>query len=401
MTGLLLFVLTFIHLAHSNGEENPEPEDAFFEGDMKLNRDQEEALKAAVIGEGHPRLEQVIQDSEPQRNAIIDRKYRWPEGVVKYQIASNIPAKEKNLIKNTLRDLQTSLNSCIKFEESTSGNRIYVMSNLTGCWSSVGYQEVKIQYLNLASPSCMNVGTIVHEFLHSVGLWHTQSRSDRDEHVEIIWKNIPENKRHNFKKYDNTIINHYGLPYDFDSVMHYEGTAFSEENRLTIKTKDPSKQNIIGQRKGASEGDLRIVKKMYSCGPEEPLGKGDFCGNFDPLNDWGLFVKTGKEGQEVRFGQWTVSEDYMKENCQKYCPSLPYTCQEEGVNYSQRKNNRIIYEVDCWGACMQHCQKDPACNAWVFINENGGAYAKRCGLMDGFGEKLKDPNSVAGPRNCP
>ena len=57
----------------------------------------------------------------------------------------------------------------------------------------------------------------------------------------IIWGNIPSGVQHNFNKYSSSVINHYGLPYDYRSVMHYGGSDFGG-GRMTIQTVDPAQQ---------------------------------------------------------------------------------------------------------------------------------------------------------------
>lgn len=36
----------------------------------------------------------------------------------------------------------------------------------------------------------LNIGTPIHELLHAAGMFHEQSRADRDNYVEIIYENV-------------------------------------------------------------------------------------------------------------------------------------------------------------------------------------------------------------------
>ena len=57
------------------------------------------------------------------------------------------------------------------------------------CWSYVGFLGRNSQQISLAS-DCLKIGTVMHEIIHALGFHHEQSRSDRDQHVEIFWENI-------------------------------------------------------------------------------------------------------------------------------------------------------------------------------------------------------------------
>ena len=62
----------------------------------------------------------------------------------------------------------------------------------------------------------------MHEICHSLGMYHTQMRPDRDEHIKILSKNIKSDKEYNYVKISRKYSLLYDVPYDLTSIMHYE-----------------------------------------------------------------------------------------------------------------------------------------------------------------------------------
>jgi predicted transcriptional regulator len=106
-------------------------------------------------------------------------------------------------------------------------------------------------------------GNAIHEIGHTVGLWHEQSREDRDSYVQIHWENIEAGKEHNFDQHisDGDDVG----AYDYGSIMHYPRDAFSSNGQDTITPTNPSTASI-GQRTALSAGDIAAVASMYGSG---------------------------------------------------------------------------------------------------------------------------------------
>lgn len=107
-----------------------------------------------------------------------------------------------------------------------------------GCNSNVGRirgpQKLNLQASYPAGQGCYRKFTIVHELLHSLGFFHMQSSWDRDDYVEIVWENIQEGRDGNFEVYGDDEVTHFGVPYDYGSVMHYGRYFFSANGLETI-----------------------------------------------------------------------------------------------------------------------------------------------------------------------
>jgi len=230
-------------------------------GDMWLNQDQ--LPSETTLGE---EAEIIHGESSP---GVKEEWRKWPNRILYYQLSRRLPTWAKNDIKQALRNLQNRLDSCIRFEESSREDAVYVYGG-RACKSPVGYQGKHRNWMELASwcltSNTGREGSIQHEFLHALGVFHTQSRSDRDNHVTVHEKNVRKDRWFNFKIELGIKTSTYGLPYDYGSVMHYGGRAFSKDGRsLTIETKDPRHQRLLGQRDRLSDLDVKLIKKMYRC----------------------------------------------------------------------------------------------------------------------------------------
>uniref|UniRef100_A0A8B9FZI9 Meprin A subunit n=1 Tax=Amazona collaria TaxID=241587 RepID=A0A8B9FZI9_9PSIT len=195
------------------------------------------------------------------RNSIIGDNYRWPH-VIPYVLDDSLEMNAKALILKAFE--QYRLKTCIDFKPwEGEKDYIYVFKG-SGCWSSVGNLQEGLQELSIGA-GCDRIATIEHEFLHALGFWHEQSRSDRDDYVSIIWERVLSGREHNFNKYDDKTSDSLNVPYDYTSVMHYSQNAFRNGTEPTIVTNIPDFMEVIGQRMDFSDYDLQKLNRLYNC----------------------------------------------------------------------------------------------------------------------------------------
>jgi hypothetical protein len=197
-----------------------------------------------------------------------DSSFLWTNGLVPYTISNDVP--NDNRVDDAIKHIES--NTSIRFVRRTSNNArrypnyIEIISNGNKGWSSskVGMRGGR-QLLRFSDRHSWKI--LVHEFLHALGMYHEQSRSDRDEYVEIRWNNIPDgpppegenNWTGNFQKKPDAVDY---FDYDYGSIMHYGPKNFARDrSKPTIVPCQPDV--TIGQRERMSYGDRQTIAKMY------------------------------------------------------------------------------------------------------------------------------------------
>ncbi|CAL1528874.1 unnamed protein product [Lymnaea stagnalis] len=206
--------------------------------------------------------------SRVRRAATARRERLWDYGVIPYVIEANFSAANKGLFQLAMKHWENYTCITFKTKEPEDENYIVFTERPCGCCSFVGRRGNGAQGISIGK-NCDKFGIVVHELGHAVGFWHEHTRPDRDQHVQILYKNVMVGQDYNFKKLTSTDVNSLGETYDFGSIMHYARNTFGRSTYLDtiLPQRKPgvSVRPEIGQRVRLSPGDIRQANKLYNC----------------------------------------------------------------------------------------------------------------------------------------
>jgi len=201
---------------------------------------------------------------------ILNRS--WPNNTVYYTISGS-PSSNSPLFEAMTYIEQRSY---ITFVPRVNNEKNYIKFNYinsTDWTASSDYIGMKGGEQNIKlSTEAWSRGTIIHEICHAIGMFHEQSRSDRDQYVRIDFSSMTDNERAQYKTYGERGLNGRDYAnYDYKSIMHYGSMLNGRRVMWKIDGSD-----IYQQRSYLTSSDIAALAALQP----GTIGYGTF---YDPL----------------------------------------------------------------------------------------------------------------------
>lgn len=242
-----------------------------FQDDMLVPVDE---FVAAMIDPDQ--LEDAIEGGHERAAVRAIGRARWPNARIPWRFAAGLTVAQRQAVEDAIAHWEANTpfrfparTTEADFVTFTAGDNNGVCSSFVGRIG--GDQTIEVD-------TCP-AGRIIHEIGHAVGLYHEQTRYDRDTYVTINWANIQTVGQDNFRRYVD--LGRDGADagdYDYGSIMHYGPAQFSANGLDTITPKQAGV--TIGQRVGLSRGDIDAAFRLsspggtYDTGPKITLHDG-------------------------------------------------------------------------------------------------------------------------------
>jgi len=271
--------------------------------------------------------DQIPLRRAPELGVAIDGyENRWASNHVAYVIDGSIQNDAELLAGIALVEQTTR----VTFDPRV-GQRDYVRFVASNeCSSYVGVQGGE-QEIRIDESRCFR-GSVAHEILHALGMFHEMSRCDRDTYVTIQWENVAGGVfNSNFQKQCDGATDYF--QYDESSIMHYSQFAACTNpcNGPTIVS-NRGLGSLMGQRDSLSTIDRQTINDALYL----PFVTGYLAGP-DAMHFYesGTWEAMPSGGSNYGYGEWTIT-------CAGGSP--------QSLGYWGKSITLIPYQKGCWSS---------------------------------------------------
>uniref|UniRef100_A0A0K0EVR7 Metalloendopeptidase n=1 Tax=Strongyloides venezuelensis TaxID=75913 RepID=A0A0K0EVR7_STRVS len=203
-----------------------------------------------------------VKNERVKRSIIKYKRNRWTFPI-DYHISKRF---NDNVIEEAIKKIEEE--TCVTFNKSRrhvrEKNGINFKFFKYGCASIVGKRKNDKPQPIFLDEDCKNhLGAIIHEISHALGMYHEQSRRDRDKYIRIIRKNIEKYYRFNVALNPRHNSQTFNISYDLSSIMHYGMYAFSQNGLPAIVPLDENYNYTMGQENYYTFNDVKLINYLY------------------------------------------------------------------------------------------------------------------------------------------
>lgn len=218
-----------------------------------------------------------IAKSRQKRTIGLYSYAPWLTNDIPYSLSPNLDRNDRLTIAKAMEHIEQG--TCVRFvprgfnpyyvhiaRECNCGSRSCAFN---GAYANVGPGPLpglpsRLRILTCLSPNDADaVGIVTHELMHNMGLLHTHTRADRDEHVRVNYLNVLPDKWIDYAW--NPLQFPLGAEYDCDSIMHYRDTSFNIGRTKTLEAVNPSRCRLKSRSSTPTSADRRLINTLYNC----------------------------------------------------------------------------------------------------------------------------------------
>lgn len=214
-------------------------------------------------------LEQSPNGPHPQSMGVAYSSYLWPavDGLVSIPYTIDPASGDLTNLNAAITSFNNTFTGLIQLVPYTNQTD-YINFDFdpnNGSGSCEAYEGRVGGEQTVGGSGTCTVATILHEMGHTVGVWHEQTRPDRDTYVNVNYGAIIKASRSNF---DQFLDNDQELtPYDYASVMEYPAFSFSRNGEPCIESIPAGMP--LSNPNGYSAGDVDGIDRLYGAIPTQ------------------------------------------------------------------------------------------------------------------------------------
>jgi hypothetical protein len=232
---------------------------AVYQSDMILGS--LEDVKAGRIAGRH--------GARPRSDTIAGTSGLWPivNNVVRVPYTISATSGDLTNISAAIAESNAQLNNVVQWVPAT-GSDVYTVNfdfdatNMNGsCEAVVGFQNNPLQPAQpIGGAGNCTVPTILHEMGHALGLYHEQSRADRNNYITYSEAYVDKPQHANFDIFQSEVDS--GL-YNYASIMEYTSFLFSRFGVLPVIETKPAGIVLSTEMPQYTTGDLDGIQRLY------------------------------------------------------------------------------------------------------------------------------------------